>query len=299
MKLARLSLFALALVTPATSFAYSHVVQPGETLAHIAARVYGDTKRETVLVGANGLDVQGESAIVPGMRLEIPAPRHHAVRSRETWGDLALRYLGDAARADVIARANDAVPWVPPVEGAEIVIPAVIAHISADRETTTDIARRYWNDPIRAWELNQYNGNRREAPLHRGEIILVPILSLKLTEMGREEARLANEGEHDEGGGVVHEAQRRAEAETPLLLADLRGGRYVDAVARGNRLLALEGLTKPQLAAIHRALVEAFVALDAAGAASDACAAWKANTTDTRLDPKTTSPKIRAACKAR
>jgi hypothetical protein len=290
---------AFAVSLPSEGFAYTHVVQPGETLAQISARVYGDTKRETVLVGANGLDIQGESAIVAGMRLEVPAPSHHTVRARQTWSDLALRYLGDGARADVLARANDAVPWVPPIEGAEVVVPAVVAHISADRETTTDIARRYWADPNRAWELNSYNGNRAEAPLHRGEIILVPLLSLALTPAGREEAHAAEEAARSQSAGAVHEAQRHAEAETPALLADIHGGRYVDAISRGNRLLGLEALTKPQLATIHRALVEAYVALDATGAAADACTAWRANATDVRLDPKLTSPKIRDACKPR
>jgi LysM repeat protein len=289
----------VAIAASSSSHAYTHVVQPNETLAQIAQRVYGHPRYETVLVGANALDVQGESAIVVGMRLEIPAPQHHKVRARETWGDLALRYLGDGARADVLARANDAVSWVPPVEGQEVVIPAVVGHIAGDRETMTDVSRRYWNDPNRAWELNAYNGNRRDAPLRRGEIILVPMPALTLTDAGREEARRACDVAATEGGGAAHDAQKRAESELPQLLAEVRGTRYVDAVARGNRLLGLEGLTKPQLASIHRALVEAYVALDAVGAAANACAAWRANATDPKLDPKTTSPKIRTACATR
>jgi LysM repeat protein len=292
------ALFAALAASPA-SHAYTHVVQPGETLAQIAQRVYGDTRYETVLVGANALDARGESAIVVGMRLEVPAPRHHKVKARETWGDLALRYLGDGARADVLARANDAVSWVPPVEGQEIAVPAVVSHIAGERETMTDVSRRYWNDPNRAWELNGYNGNRHEAPLRRGEIVLVPMAAIVLTEAGREEARRACEVAAGEGGGAMHDAQRRADTELPLLLADLRGARYVDAVARGNRLLGLEGLTKPELAAIHRALVEAYVALDAVGAAAGACAAWRAHAADPHMDPRLTSPKIRAACAAR
>jgi hypothetical protein len=42
------------------------------------------------------------------------------------------------------------------------------------------------------------------------------------------------------------------------------------------------------------------VALEAHGQAAGACAAWKTNLGgDVKLDPKTTSPKIRAACSAR
>ena len=75
--LAGLFLAVLSRATP--SAAFSHIVKPGETLSQIAARVYGDARKETILAGANALDVQGGSAIVPGMRLEIPAPGHHTV----------------------------------------------------------------------------------------------------------------------------------------------------------------------------------------------------------------------------
>ena len=79
--------------------AFPHVVQPGETLAQIAQRTYGEAKLETVLVGANALDVQGGSAIVSGMRIEIPAPGHHKVTEGETWAELSLSWLGDTKRA--------------------------------------------------------------------------------------------------------------------------------------------------------------------------------------------------------
>jgi LysM repeat protein len=278
-----------------TAHAYTHVVQPGETLAHIAQRTYGDTKYETVLVGANALDVQGGSAIVAGMRIEIPAPGHHRVEEHETWSELALAWLGDTKRADVLARENGAVSWVPPVAGQEIVIPTVIAHIAGDGESTTTLARRYYGNPNRSWELDQYNG-KKPVLLRRGEVVLVPLPSLALTEQGKAEARRAALGAVTEGAGAAHEAQKHAEAEIPVLLAHVHGGRYVDAVTIGNRLLGTGELTRPQLATVHRALLEAYVALDATGAASGACTAWRASTADVKLDAKSTSPKIRAAC---
>src|SRR5271156_1498824 len=94
--------FALLLVTTRAS-AFTHIVKPGETLAQIAVRVYGDAKKETIIAGANALDSQGGSAPVSGMHLEIPAPGHHRVVAGESWTDLALQYLGDAKRADVLA----------------------------------------------------------------------------------------------------------------------------------------------------------------------------------------------------
>ncbi len=287
--------------------AFVHVVGPGETLAQIAQRAYGDAQLESVLVGANALDVQGGSAIVAGMRIEIPAPGHRRVVDRESWAEIALTFLGDAKRADVLARANHAVSWIPPVGGQEIVIPAVLAHIAAEGESTATLARRYLNDMNRSWELDAYNFRKPNA-LRRGEVMLIPLVDLTLTEQGKAEARRAGERAVSEGGGVAHDSQRRADLELPQLLAHVRGGRYVDALALGNRLLGSGDLTRTQLAMVHRALLEAYVALEASGAAAGACAAWRLNDgvsavdkanpqpAGSRLDPRLTSPKIRAAC---
>jgi len=86
-------------------------------------------------------------------------------------------------------------------------------------------------------------------------------------------------------------------ADIPALLADLRAGRYVEAVGRGNRLLAQSDLTRAQLASIQRALVEAYVALDAGALATAACDAWHAQDPAAKLDPTYVSPKIREACR--
>ena len=279
--------------------AFTHLVLPGETLAQIAARVYGDPKLEYVLAGANALDVTGGSAIVPGMRLEIPAPAYHHVMQNETWYELALAWLGDTKRADVLANANSGQSWVPPEEGREIVIPAVVAVIAGDNDSDMTIAGRYLGDVNKAWIVDAYNF-RKTGPFRRGEVVLVALPELSLTVRGKAEARDALDRERTEGQGGRHEVQRRADTELPALLADVRGGRYVDAVARGNRALALGELTRPQLATIHRALLDAYVALDAPGLAAAACAAWRANDPAARLEsgpPDLVSPKVRAACK--
>jgi hypothetical protein len=299
MRRARLSLLPVLLVpvfSATDADAFTHIVKPGESLAQIATKVYGNPRLETVLVGANALDAQGGSVIVPGMRLEVPAPGYHRIAIGETWFDLALTYLGHKDRADVLARvANNGVAWIPPVEGQEIVIPPVIAHIAGDNETITDVAEKYLPDPTRAWELNNYNFREGER-LKRGEIILVPLMHLSLVDEGKAEARAAGDRERTQGGGETLETQRRVEAEFAPLALELRSGRYADAAARGNRLLGTGVLTHPQLATVHRTLLEAYVALDAPIAASAACAAWRLNDPSPRLDPVTVSPKIRAAC---
>jgi hypothetical protein len=277
--------------------AFSHVVSQGETLAQLAIKVYGTPRFEVAIAGANALDAHGGSAIVPGQKIEIPAPSHHRVNEGETWFQLSRIYLGDPQRAATLARANGGVPWVLPVPNQEVEIPAVVAHIAAENETMVTLAQRYLGDPNKEWELFMYNFRKPEQRLNRGDVVLVPLPDLALTEEGKKAARLAAERVRTEGGGQAYEAQRRAESDIPPLYADVRAGRYVGAVAKGNKLLGSGELTKPQLGAIYRALLEAYVALDAHGQASGTCALWKANVGgDAKLDPRTTSPKIRIAC---
>jgi LysM repeat protein len=294
------SVLAAAVLLPADASAFAYVVSQGDTLAQIAIRFYGTPRFEVAVAGANALDAHGGSAIVAGQQLEVPAPAHHRVKDGETWFGLARVYLGDPKRAETLARANGAVAWVPPVESQEIEIPAVVPHIAAEGETVSGLAARYLGDINRGWELDLYNGRDTKQKLLRGEVVLIPLLDLSLTEDGKKTARAAAERTRTEGGGQAYEAQRRAEADIPPLFADIRAGRYVDAVAKGNRLLGTGDLTRPQLASIHRALLEAYAALDAAGLAAGACASWKANAGgEVRLDARSVSPKIRAACTAR
>lgn len=275
--------------------AFTHVVMPGETLAQIAGRVYGDPKLEVVLVGANALDAQGGATIVAGMRIEIPAPGHHRVKKGETWYEIALASLGDKRRSDLLATINHGVAWIPPVEGQEILIPAVISHIAGEHDTENTIWDRYMPDPGLAWMLNNYNF-REGIDVRRGEVILVPIPQLQLSEEGKAEARRADDRERAQGEGAKLDAQRKAEAELAPLLADVRYGRYAEALARGSRLLGTGVLTRPQLATVHRALLEAYVAFDATSAAIAACTAWRAVEPSPKLEPALVSPKIRAAC---
>jgi LysM repeat protein len=288
---------ASAMLTASDASAFGYVVSQGDTLAQIAIRFYGTPRFETAIAGANALDAHGGSAIVAGQPLEVPAPAHHRVKEGETWFGLGRIYLGDTKRSEVLARANGAVAWVAPVENQEIEIPAVVAHIAAEGETIASLAQRYFGDINKGWELDIYNGRDTKQRLLRGDVVLVPLIDLSLTEEGKKAARAAAERTRTEGGGQAYEAQRHAEADIPPLLGDIRAGRYVDAVAKGNRLLASGELTRPQLATIHRALLEAYVALESPGLAAGACSSWKTNSGgDVRLDARTVSPKIRAAC---
>ncbi len=299
MKRTRLAAAALLFLST-DALAFTHIVRENETLAQIATRVYGSARFEAVLVGANALDSRGGSPIVSGMPIEIPAPGHTRVSEGETWGDLALNWLGDAKRSGVLAKANGGEAWIPPQNGQEIEIPAVIAHIAAENESIIDLSLKYFGNTTRGWEIDIFNG-RTGYKLKHGEVVLVPIVDLELTEAGKAEARRALGAACGETRGGAKEAQKIAEAEIPQVLADVRNGRYVDAVGKANRLLGSGELTKPELARLHRALLEAYVALDAVGLASGACSAWRANVgkNEASLDPRLVSPKIRAACGTR
>lgn len=291
-----LPLIAAELCANTRASAFVHVVREGETLASIAERFYGKLQHERLLVAANALDRQGGSPIVPGMRLEVPAVWHHRVRQGETWDDLATRFLGGAFRSVVLSQANGSSPWLTPDEGAEIVVPYNLTLIVSRDESIVSIALRYLGDNTKAWMLTQYN--RLHNPMvKRGEVLLIPLVDLTLTELGKNAANTAAAMLSSQADGTVRSVQHLVESELPALIADVRQARYVDAVRRGNRFLSQGELTKKQLATIQRQLLEAYVALGATGLAAGACSGWKATDPLFNLNPVYTSPKIVEACR--
>ena len=290
-----LALVCAVLFASSHATAFTHTVQKNETLAQIAERTYGRIQYEKILVAANALDAQGGSPIVAGQRLEIPALDHYRINAGDTWQGLAKQLLGDPERSVVLAQANDTMPWIPPAEGAEIIVPYNLRYIATGADTIVTITQKFTGEKEKAWIYDQYN-HFKGQPIRRGDVVLIPLTNLPLTEAGKAEAAAADATTRSQAAGLAREAQRKVEAEMPMLLGDVRGGRYVDAITRGGKLLALGELTKPQLALIQRQLTEAYVALDAHGHAAAACAAWRDNDPKARLDPVMLSPKIIGAC---
>ncbi len=292
---AALALVGLGATSAAKARAFTHVVQPGETLASIAEHVYGRIQHERILVAANELDVQGGLSIIPGMRLEVPAVSYVRVRKGDTWQTMAAEHLGSPKRSDVLAIANGTNPWLPAEDGAEILIPYNLRLIITSPDTLPQVAYRYLGDAKQAWMLEQYN-NAKSIELRRGDVVLVPLTDLPLTESGKREAAAAGAVEATEPHGETRAGQRRVAAELPALIADVRGGRYVDAVRRGTGFLAISDLTSPELAVIHRQLLEAYAALGATGLATASCDAWRKAEPGATLDPDWMSPKLIQAC---
>jgi hypothetical protein len=292
---AALGLFALVSSAAVPAFAFPHIVMQGETLASIAERYYGQIQKERLLVAANFLDARAGTPIVRGMRLEIPAVTHRRIVPGDTWETLAAELLGMPSRADVLSTANGSSPWLPPEQGAEIIVPYNLRVVVAEGEQIATIAYRHLGEMNKAWILDRYNGLDGRA-LVRDDVLLVPLTDLPLTEAGREAATRAAGAACSEGQGAARQAQRRVAAELPALVADVRAGRYADAVTRGTRFLATAALTEPQVAVIQEQLTKAYVALDAVGLAAAACKEWRKRDRGATLDPALTSPKIIRAC---
>jgi hypothetical protein len=293
--LALASLAAAILGPAATARAFPHIVKPGETLAQIAERTYGRVEMEQILVAANGLDAGGGIPIVPGMRLEVPALGYRRALAGDTWAGLASALLGDESRSDALALANSSMPWLAPADGQELLVPYNLRVVAGASDSLLTIAYRYLGERDKAWMLDRYN-HKKEQPIRRGEIVLVPLSELPLTAEGKAEAALAGAMVRAEGTGQTREAQRKVDAELPALSADVRGGRYVEAIARGNRMLGYGELSRPQIAAVNRQLTEAYAAMDAVGLAETACGAWRSAEPASPLDPIELSPKILRAC---
>jgi len=275
--------------------AFTHVVTEKDTLASIAERYYGRIQFEKLLVAANDLDARGGSPIVRGLRLEVPALGHRVVRQGETWDSLAAELLGAAKRSDVLSLANDSSPWLTPEEGAEIVVPFNLRVLPDNGATVVTIAYRFYGDMNRAWVLDRYNSLNGKK-LEPGDVVLVPLTELPLTELGKKAARAAAGAACSEAEGDVRNAQKKVAQELPALLSDVRSGRYVDAVARASRFLSSAELSESQIGTVHRQLLEAYVALDAPGLAAASCTEWLKRDPGAQLSPVDLSPKILVAC---
>jgi LysM repeat protein len=268
-----------------------HVVRPGETLASIAEMYYGDARRESVLVAENGLTSEGGSSIVVGLRLSVPTVSYHRVQEGETWAVLATRFYGDPARAFALIEANRAASGEQPDPGAELLIPYPVRHVASQSDSLRKLSKTYYGSQKEEKTIRRFN-QLKHAWVGRGQLLLLPIEDLVLSEKGKQRAAAASAAAAE--GGDVREKQEEIDAELPALREHVRRGRYADAVAMANRLLGGGDVTAGQTVAIQRELGTALVALGRDDLAQEAFAAMLVEQPFTELDTVRTSPKVLA-----
>jgi hypothetical protein len=278
-------------LTEAEGFPYT--VAAGDSLTSLAERFYGRVELEKVLVAANHLD--GAGPLSPGMRVEIPAVSFHRAKAGDTWASVAALYFADERRAEALARANDTLPWAPMRPGAEVLVPYPLRYVVVDGDTAASIAYQFLEARDDALVVDRFNQLRGESP-RPGDVLLLPIASLRLTDAGREAARASIELLRAEDAGDARDLQARAAEQIPAMQAELRRGEWIAAVARANALLGDESTSDDQVAALQRGLLEAYAALGATSLAAVACADWRRADPDAELDPIDMSPKLLRAC---
>ena len=293
----------LALALPGVAAAqveggtFTHVVREGETLASIAQSYYGDPRRETVLVAENGLTAQGGAPIRVGQRLTVPFVTYHEVQEGESWPELARRFYGDARRAFALIEANGGSASEQPDAGAELLVPYPLRHVTTQGQNVVRVATVYYPGGSRedARRVRRFN-NLRTMRLTRGQIVLVPLSSLTLTEEGR--SAIAAVIGSAPRAGEVRALQASIDAELPELEEHVRRGRFPEALALGNRFLGSRQLTGNQMVTVQRQLGTAFVALGRNDLAVAAFLAALERQPDLQLDSLTTSPTVLVAFEA-
>jgi hypothetical protein len=268
-----------------------HVVREGETIVQLARLYYGDFHAGVaVLQTANTLDEdEGDTALVAGRRLTVPAPRRETVSAGDTWATIAERTLGSARHARFLASANGGAAETLPEAGSEIVVPVVLAHRVGPNDMLASLARRYYRGSRAGIRLMREVNDLRGARLAPGRVVLVPLPDLQLTPEGVAAfSRVA--------GALDDQARARAQAEIsaalPPLDALFRDGRYLDLVANASRLLGRTEATGNQLVTLNRLLGYAYVALGREDLAEAAFREALSHQPDLELNAVTTSPKI-------
>ncbi len=269
-----------------------HVVRPGETLASIAELYYGDARRESVLVAENGLTSEGGSSIVVGLRLSVPTVSYHTVKEGETWPVLATRFYGDPARAFALIEANRGSSGEQPDPGAELLIPYPVRHVSAQSDSLRKLSKTYYGVQKEQKIIRRFN-QLKHSWLGRGQLLLLPIADLVLSEKGKALATIARIDSGTAGGDIRHK-QEEIDALMPQLREHVKRGRYADAVAMANRLLGAGDVTAGQAVTIQRELGTALVALGREDLAEQAFAAMLIEQPFVELDTVRTSPKVLA-----
>ena len=157
------------------------------------------------------------------------------------------------------------------------------------------LAYKYLGDRNMAWTLTEYNLSK-DGRFERGQVILIPLSHLDLTEEGKRLARSDQLMVASEAGGMSRHHTEQVRQHIPELQAHLHAGRYVETLALANRLLTGPALPNKLQGELHFILTEANVALGALNEAEIHCKKFQEVAPNARLDPVYVSPKIMDIC---
>ncbi|QQR91952.1 MAG: hypothetical protein IPJ88_03330 [Myxococcales bacterium] len=258
----------------------------------MAQRFYGDTSYEKILVAANGLNSNGGSAIVVGLQLIVPYSYYHPVEHGESWTRLAERFYGDGKRANVLMASNSGSPDKQPEEGSQLLIPFAVRHIADQRDDLAKISLRYYGSKSQAASLRRFNSIPRNR-LARGQIVLVPLAELTLSDQGKK--YIQEQSGSDLAAGDLRALQEKLSERLPKLREDVRRGKYIAALALGHEMLGSGALAVSQRIAVLKELATVYVALDEHDMAVKFFARALRLRPDLELDTAKTSPKVISA----
>jgi LysM repeat protein len=264
-----------------------HTVRTGETLKSIAELYYGE-RRDNVLAAENGLDPN--ASIVPGLRLAVPTVHYHRVQPGETWAELAERYYADVRRAFVLIEANTGSSSRTPEPGALLLVPFPLRYVSSAHDPIRQAARDFYDGSNKALAMLRRFNAIRAARSARGEVLLLPLSTLVLSDQGRRVAD--SQGQELGQAGQARDKQLSAQDALPKLRQHVLEGRYVEAVALANQLLGSGELTGNQLVTIQRELGTALIALDREDLAFEAFKSLLEQQPDVELGLGDTSPRV-------
>ncbi len=157
-----------------------HALRPGETVADVAKANYGDRDKAIFLLQYNR--ISDPKKILPGTRIAIPKIIRYTVKKGDTLATIARRFLGDHRRYEVLASLNRLNPSQPLGVGSIIKIPIEIPHVVKSGESLAIIANRYYGDPDTFSLIASYNFITDPQALKPGTEILIPIITLEVSE---------------------------------------------------------------------------------------------------------------------
>jgi hypothetical protein len=161
--------------------------------------------------------------------------------------------------------------------------------VVGQNDSLRKVAKTYYDSLAAMNTIRNFNPALR-AKLVRGQIVLVPLHDLVLSEQGRRlaEAQLGVQ----QLGGDMRKKQADIDSQLPQLREAERTGRYADVVAMANRLIGGGDLTGSQIVTVHRELGAALVALGRDDLAREAFVVVLSQQPDAELDSVRTSPKV-------